>query len=64
MDRNLYQRRLEQALWKAETALAANTREAYLDLASFYQRKLGGRACGCVPAESCLLRDRSQPSGW
>ena len=38
MDRDEYQRRFDEALLKAVEAHSATVRDAYFDLASFYQQ--------------------------
>ena len=48
MDRELYLLRLQEALAKARAAQATDVRAAYLDLASFYDRKLADLHCCCA----------------
>lgn len=40
MDRNCYQRRYREAMFKAVTAKSGAARAAYYDLAAFYEEKL------------------------
>ena len=48
MNRELYLLRLQEALAKAQAAHAIDVRAAYLDLASFYDRKLADLHCCCA----------------